>query len=211
MSCKRIQAAESRALAVLAWRPGAMAAPAIAPAKSDAAAPDAKEIESRVQAAYQQGHAEGESAGAQRAAERLEPAIAAFNRIANELATLRKRFRAEVEEDTVKLAIAIARRVLHREIATDPEAILGLVMAAFHKLNARETRRLRAAPADAALISQHRAKLSIPEGLEICADASLAAGSVVFETSRGEMDASIDTQLGEIERGFADIVKRRTR
>jgi len=32
---------------------------------------------------------------------------------------------------------------------------------------------------------------------------------VIFETSRGDLDASIDTQLGEIERGLADVVRRR--
>src|SRR5581483_5832509 len=136
---------------------------------------------------------------------------AALNRIAAELATLRKRFRAEVEEDTVKLAIAIARRVLHREVETDPEAILGLVMAAFQKLNARETHRLRLSPKDAAIVQEHRARFEFPEALQISADASLPPSSAVFETSRGELDASVDTQLAEIGRGFADLVKRRAR
>ncbi len=36
-------------------------------------------------------------------------------------------------------------------------------------------------------------------------DASLAPGSAIFETSRGELDASVDTQLAEIDRGFADL------
>jgi flagellar assembly protein FliH len=216
MSCRRIQADEPGSVQVLAWRPGAGAAMAVAPQPGDAAiaSPDsnaAREIEARVQAAFQKGQAAGEASGAQRAAQRIDPAIGAFNKMAEEIATLRKRFRAEVEEDTVKLAIAIARRVLHREVATDPEAILGLVMAAFQKLNARETQRLRVSPPDAALLQEHRARLAVPQGLEICADGSLPAGSVIFETSRGEMDASIDTQLGEIERGFADIVKRRAR
>ena len=213
MSCRRIEASETPEIAVLAWRPGMTAtSPAVALTKNDAApVPDPREIETRLQAAYQKGHAAGEAVGSQHAAARIEPEIAAFNRMAQELGTLRKRFRAEVEEDTVKLAIAIARRVLHREIATDPEAILGLVIAAFQKLNARETQRLRVTPADAALIREHRAKLAMPEGLEISADASLAPGSVIFETSRGEIDASVDTQLAEIERGFADVVKRRSR
>ena len=214
MCCKRIQAGDLPAHAATAWRPGLTAppaGPAPMPSASAAAGADAKETEARVQAAFQKGQAAGEASGAQKAAQRIEPAIAEFNKMTQDLASLRKRFRAEVEEDTVKLAIAVARRVLHREIATDPEAILGVVMAAFQKLNARETQRLRVAPADAAMLHENRAKLAMPQALEICSDASLLAGSVIFETSRGEMDASIDTQLGEIERGFADIVKRRSR
>jgi flagellar assembly protein FliH len=107
--------------------------------------------------------------------------------------------------------MAIARRVLYRELSTDPEAILGLVIAAFQKLNARETHRLRVAPSDAAAIEQHRARLDLPKSLEVLADASLAPGSAIFETTRGELDASIDTQLSEIDHGFADIVRRRAR
>ncbi len=170
-----------------------------------------REMEARAKAAYQQGFAAGQASGIQQASERIEPALAALNRVVNELASFRKKFRADAEEDTVKLAIAIARRVLHRELATDPEAILRLVIAAFQKLNARETQRLRLSPYDAAILAEHRARLEFPQGLELAADSSLPPASAVFETSRGELDASVDTQLAEIERGFADLVKRRSR
>jgi flagellar assembly protein FliH len=115
----------------------------------------------------------------------------------------------EAEEDTVKLAVAIARRILYRELATDPEAILGLVMAAFQKLNARETQRLRLAPGAAAIVQEHRTRLELPPGLEIVSDSSCPPGGAVFETSRGELDASVDTQLAEIQRGLVDLIKRR--
>jgi flagellar assembly protein FliH len=170
-----------------------------------------RDMDAQAQAAYQQAYAAGEAAGIQRASERIEPAAAALNRMTQELTSLRPKFRAEVEQDTVKLAIAIARRVLHRELATDPEAILGLVIAAFQKLDARETRRLRMCPADAAILHEYRARLDFPSGLEIVADASLSPGGVVFETSRGELDASVATQLAEIDRGFTDLLRRRGR
>ena len=111
----------------------------------------------------------------------------------------------------MKLALAVARRVLYREISADPEAILGLVKAAFGKLNARETHRLRVSPADAAAIQEHRARIQLPPGLEVAADGSLNPGSAIFETSRGDLDASVDTQLSEIERGFTDIMRRRAK
>jgi flagellar assembly protein FliH len=177
--------------------------------------PDAAElerqIEQRIKTAYRQGCAAGEAAAAQQASERLEPVLAALNGIVHELAGARKRFRVEAEEDTVKLAIAIARRVLYRELSTDPEAILGLVIAAFQKLNARETHRLRVSPVDAPALEENRARLELTPGLEIAPDASLARGSAIFETSRGELDASVDTQLAEIQRGLADVMRRRAK
>ena len=166
-------------------------------------------VQARVDTARQQGRSEGEAAGLARAAQRLDPAIANLGATAQELSGQRARLRAEAEEDTVKLAVAIARRVLHRELATDPEAILGLVKAAFQKLNARETHRLRVSPADATILHENRARLEFPPRVEIAADASLQPGSAIFETSRGELDASVDTQMAEIERGLADLMKKR--
>jgi flagellar assembly protein FliH len=168
-----------------------------------------QEAEARTRAAYNQGLATGETAAQQRAQQKLDPVLHGLNAMIAELASMRKRVRAEAEDDAVKLAIAIARRVLYRELATDPEAILGLVKAAFSKLNARETHRLRVSPAAVAVIQEHRAKLQMPPGLEIAPDGSLTPGSVIFETSRGELDASIETQLSEIDRGLTDALKRR--
>ena len=168
-----------------------------------------QQVETRARASYNQGLAAGESAAAQRMQQKVDPVLNGLNAIIAELASTRKRVRAEAEDDAVKLAIAIAHRILYRELATDPEAILGLVKAAFGKLNAREIHRLRVAPSDAAAIREHRAKLQFPPALEIAADAALTPGSAVFETTRGELDASIDTQLAEIDRGLTDVLKRR--
>ena len=168
-----------------------------------------KEIEVRTAGAYQQGLTAGEAAAAQRAQARLEPVLAGLQGVIAELTAMRKQFRAQAEADTVTLAVAIARRVLNRELATDPEAILGLVKAAFHKCDARETHKLRVSTPDAEAIREQRARLSLPPALEIVADGGLVRGSAIFETSRGDLDASVDAQLGEIERGLADVLRRR--
>jgi flagellar assembly protein FliH len=177
-------------------------------AEASAAGRD-REIEARAAAAYQQGVAAGETAAAQRAQARLDPQLAALSNITAELTNMRKKFRVEAEEATVKLALAIARRVLHRELVMDPEALLGLVKAAFQRCDARETHKLRLSPQDVELVREHRERLNLPPAVEVAADASLTRGSVIFETSRGELDASLDTQFIEIERGLTDVLKRR--
>jgi flagellar assembly protein FliH len=170
-----------------------------------------REIEARIAAAYQQGLQAGEAAAAQGAKARLGPVLAGLSTILADLTGMRKRVRGEAEEATVALALAIARRVLHREIASDPEAILGLVKAAFQKCDARETHRLRLSPDGAQIIRQQLARLNLPPALEVIADGSLPQGSAIFETSRGDLDASVDTQLAEIEYGLTDMVRRNSR
>ena len=44
--------------------------------------------------------------------------------------------------------------------------------------------------------------------VEVVADAAREPGSVVFETERGNLDASVESQLREIERGLADRMRR---
>ncbi|HEX5430443.1 MAG TPA: FliH/SctL family protein [Bryobacteraceae bacterium] len=188
----------------IAWRrQGAFLAAREAPAEKDK---PAKDIEARIAAAYERGRSDA----AGQANARLDPVLAGFEGAIAELAGARKRFRAEAEEATVKLALAVARRVLNRELSCDPEAILGLVKAAFQKCDARETHRLRLSPADAETVIEFRDRLNFPPGLEIAADNSLSRGCAIFETSRGDLDASVETQLAEIERGFADVLKRRS-
>jgi flagellar assembly protein FliH len=182
------------------------------PSGSTTSAADA-ETQARIHDAYQQGLQDGaagaETAATERASARLAPELTNLSAVVQELAGARKRFRMESEEATVNLAIAIARRVLQREISMDPEAILGLVRSGFDRVNARELHRLRIAPGEAAVIQQNRALLGLASGVEIAGDASLPHGTAIFETSRGELDASATTQLDEIQRGFADLIRRR--
>jgi flagellar assembly protein FliH len=170
-----------------------------------------RQLQARVAAAREQGRADAEQAAELRATNRQAPVLTAFRSLIEELQGQRHRLRMEAEHDAVKLSVAIARRILHRELAVDPEAILGLVKAAFAKVDARETHRLRVSLADAALLGAHRDALHLPPAIEIVADGSLRPGSAIFETSRGDLDAGIDTQLAEIERGLADVVRKRVR
>src|SRR5206468_3414461 len=99
---------------------------------------------------------------------------------------------------------AIARRVLRRELAIDPEALHGLVLGALEKLQGQELTRARVHPAHAALVSACLARAGGASPVEVLPDPAREPGSVIFETQRGNLDASIESQLQEIERGLAD-------
>jgi flagellar assembly protein FliH len=171
-----------------------------------------RQAETRAQAAYQRGLQEGEAGARQQAAEQVQSALEQIARTSSELASLKPRLRHEAEEDVVKLAMAVSRRILHREIATDPEALRGLVRAALDKLDGREIHRVRANPLDVPVLEDHFRslfeKMGLPRKIEILADAALERGAAIFETAHGALDASVDTQLKEIERGFTDLMRR---
>jgi flagellar assembly protein FliH len=166
-----------------------------------------REIESREQTARLTGIEQGRAAGEQESAARLNAVIERFGAAANELVAHRKRLRRDAEADVVKLAIAIARRVLHRELNTDPEAMLGLVKAALDKLDGREVDRVRVHPADAAALNAQMERFQPAARFEIIPDDRLDRGAAVFETARGSLDGSVETQLAEIEQGLIERLR----
>jgi flagellar assembly protein FliH len=166
-------------------------------------------MDQKVRAAQQAGYNQGLNDGIAQGTERIQPVLASLSGMIQEVAQLKPKYRHDAESSAVALALAVARRVLYREIATDPEAILGLVKAGFEKINARETHRLRVSPEDLAILEQHGPRIGLPTGVALLGDPKLARGSAIFETSRGDLDASMDTQLLEIDRGFADLIRRR--
>ena len=132
-----------------------------------------------------------------------------FAQMLRDLAGLKRKIRNEAEFDVLKLSLAIARRILHRELAVDSEAIQGLVHAALEKLANREISRVRIHPASVDAVRSALERINTAPAIEICADPAMKHGDLIFETTLGELDASIDTQLQEIQRGFADRLSLR--
>jgi len=116
--------------------------------------------------------------------------------------------RKQVEEEAVQLSLAVSRRILRRELSIDPSALHGLVQAAFERVARQETTRVVVHPDQAV---QVRAALAAAttRNIEVVPDGSRESGTLIFETTRGSVDASLDSQLREIELGLADRLKWR--
>ena len=173
------------------------------------------ELEQQIPLAAQKAHAagfrEGEAAAAERAQREVEAIQARLAQSVEQLVAERRAIRKQQEEDLVHLSVAIARRVLHRELSVDPEALAGIVRAVLDRLNSREVQRLRVHPLDAPALEKHLEAWQTPVRLQIERDSSLERGALVFDTERGFVDSSIETQLREIDRGFTDLVRRLNR
>jgi len=165
-------------------------------------------LEQHLQGAYQQGFQDGQKAVQQEQGGQVDAMAARLARTIEEVSGLRQRYRHEAEEDVIALAMAIARRILHRELTVAPDALLGLLKAALEKIEVREVHRVRVRPEDAPLVQQHLDKMGLPQRVELIADPGLERGAIILDSSRGALDVSVETQLAEIERGFADLVRR---
>jgi flagellar assembly protein FliH len=169
-----------------------------------------QQCEVRVREAHAAGAREAEAAARTRASAEVQQALEKMAHTIGELAQMRGRLRKQAEGDTVKLSLAIARRVVRREIAMDPEALRGLVLAALETLQSKEVCRVRANVSQAAAILAILRQTATHENVEVIPDGSLAPGGIIFETTQGSLDASVDSQLQEIERGLADHMRKQS-
>ena len=147
---------------------------------------------------------EGLKKGREESATEIKGATDRLAHTLRDIAHVKRRARSEAETDVVKLSLAIAKRVLHRELSIDPESIQGVVHAALQKLANREITCVRVCPSCADSVRQALERADAISAISIVPDARMSIGDIVFETTLGELDASINTQLKEIERGFVD-------
>lgn len=165
--------------------------------------------QTEVAQAKQAGFEDGKQKARQEAAGEVTAALDRLAQKLNEVASLRSKMRLSAEIDIVKLGLAIAQRILRRELTTDPETIHGLVHAALQKIQNRDILRIRVYPAGAEALKTSLARAGAAPAIQVVADPTLKTGDLLFETSVGELDASVETQLQEVERGLADRLSLR--
>jgi flagellar assembly protein FliH len=109
----------------------------------------------------------------------------------------------QLEEEAVRLALAIAARILRREAQSDPLLLTGAVRSALKQLAASTSVQLRVPAADASMWEE--AVLRMP-GLklrpQVIADPQSELGDCRLETELGLADLGLWPQLKAIEKGF---------
>ena len=179
--------------------------PVGAPANADFEA----QVHQQLQVAFESGVQEGESAARQKLEGEVRRAVEQLAVSAAELTASRADAIRRAEGDVVRLSLEIARRILHREVSVDPAALSALVRAALEKLASQQICRVRVHPDQEQLVRTTLTQLGRGSEIEIVADVAQSRGGALFETGSGSLDASIETQLREIERGFADRLQER--
>ena len=152
--------------------------------------------------AFDRGYREGEAAAARKNLDQVHAAVQAFSETASSLAGYKAALRSEVERELVALSLAVAQKIIRRELSIDPDIILAVVRSCLEQLQSAEIYRLRLNPQDVAAVAGCFNRQQAP--VEIVPDAAIARGGAIFETSQGTLDARLDRQLQEIERGLAD-------
>jgi len=175
----------------------------------------AEEARRSFEAGRERGRQEGrqverEALAAQQATalERQERQLAA---LVGSFAVERDAYLHAVEQEVVKLSLAIAARILRREAQMDPLLLTGAVRVALGQLSASTEIQLRVPAAELDLWTETVALLpNLDVKPAVIAGEGMRLGDCIIESKLGTVDLGIRSQLGEIERGFFDRAGART-
>ncbi|HUI79902.1 MAG TPA: FliH/SctL family protein [Bryobacteraceae bacterium] len=168
------------------------------------------QIQQQVRVAYESGLREGDASARQKLEAQVGESTQNLAQAVADVVAAREEALRRAEADIVRLSMEIARRIIHRELSVDPSALGGLIRAALEKLAAQQVQRVRIHPDQVPVLRMCLEEIGRDADIEVVADPAQPRGGAVFENSRGSLDASVETQLREIERGLTDQLQKRT-
>ncbi len=185
--------------------------PGGAPGSASDAGQTAEERNRRQQAeAFEQGRQNAQ----QQFRSELDAALAKnreqMSHALQQFALERQNYYRRIEGEVVQLALAIARKILHRETQLDPHALAGIVRVTLEKLDTGTKVSLHVHPKEAADWRHYFACLM--EGApapDVHEDPAIAPGECRIETSLGSTEVGLQSQLKEIETGLLDLLAER--
>lgn len=193
----------------LSLRPAAPAAPP--PPGSPQAILDAARSEAetllagagaQVEAAVAAGREEGYREGMVQGLAEAGAAAAAFAEGARGLELVAERLREDAVREATALAVEVAARVLRAELAARPERVADVVRGAIRRAADRSALVTRVNPRDLAACRAAAPAIMEEMGgiarLDVVDDPRVSPGSCLLETSAGDVDATVESQLARI-------------
>lgn len=149
-------------------------------------------------ASYEKGYADGLAFQKKDVAMALEALSAATRAVP----MIHKDILAKGEEQIVKLAIAIAEKILHTEVTTRKDAILEVLKNAIRSVADTDGMKIRLNPLDFRYMMEVKKdflqSFDSLRNVMFEEDSSIKRGGAVVETALGEVDARLESQLREI-------------
>ncbi len=169
-----------------------------------------KEAESRAQQieqeAYQKGYKEGLDFARAETARLLEM----IKLIAEQALAEKWRVINSVEKNIIDLSLEIAEKIVSDQITVDHNVVVHVARKALMIAAERERIEIRVHPDDLEAIKSHKEELMSTmdgiEKIEVIADRRIKRGGCVLETSAGNVDAKIQSQLYQVEQTLKGVV-----
>jgi len=129
-----------------------------------------------------------------------------LDRVRIEFARDRQRFFAAAESQVVKLALAVARKILHRDAVAEGLSLRATVKAALGRVQDGSSTVLRVPESEVEAWSAMFLRGTAGK-VEVMGDDQMVEGECVLETNVGRVELGQDAQMEEVERGFGELMQ----
>lgn len=159
--------------------------------------------------AFAKGFAQGERAGLEAAAKRGDAMLRRLTQTLDEMTGLRAQMIRDTEQQMVSLALAVARRIIHREVSLDRDLLIAIARVALDRLGEDAKVSIRLNPDDYAITEAARAAEWSGTHVSVVADSRVPRGGCRIESDFGALDAGVDAQIEELAHALlGDLVSR---
>ena len=170
------------------------------------------EMEQRLRRVSDDCYRKGFAAGVEFQKKDTLPVLDAISTMTASIPLIRKDIIAKTEEQIVKLAIAIAEKILNQEVATREDVIRGVLKGILKDISETEGMKIRLNPQDFYYMME--AKNNFLQSFDGARnvifeeDGSIKRGGTVVETMFGEVDARLESQIEEIRAAMLGAVTK---
>lgn len=146
--------------------------------------------------AYERGFETGEKAGLAMGEEKAKIILEKIENLLKDLLTLRKKMLTDLQSEIIELATSIARKIILRELETEPETLLNMTKEALMKIERTGPITIKINPSLYNLFMRLKPELqNLHEDLIFDVDPSISAQGTIVVGPQEEVSTDIDEQL----------------
>ena len=169
-----------------------------------------KEFQERSEAAYKFGFEDGKQIGHQEGKGEIKQTVDHLRNITHELSEQRDHILSKADEIIVRLAISVARTILHHEVRIDPTLVKNIARESLKHVEDKKRVSIKVHPSDWETIKEFEGEmLSASHGVGdfvIREDAHVKPGGCIIESDSGIVDAQLDTQVAEVAFSLMEVI-----
>lgn len=159
--------------------------------------------------AWEAGFQQGLGDGMRAAAEEQQAVTTRLGALLHDVSADTEAFVRGLEDDVIELALAVAEKVIAREVKLDRQIVLDVVRSALSEVHDATELRIRCHPDDAVILESRWEGMlprSVAERSELVPDELVEQGGVVVETRIGYVDSQLKTRLNQIVNSFQGVL-----
>jgi flagellar assembly protein FliH len=159
--------------------------------------------------AYEKGFAQGQRDGLALEKRQMEEKAKQLEEILRSLGALKEQIYRETEEEMVRLTLAIAAKVIRKELRSGKEIIGGTIHAAMKYLVDKSQVRIRVSPEDMEEVEKILPVLAAEAKagrVQVLEDQTVKRGGCILQTGFGNVNATIDDQMALVEKEIQRVL-----